>query len=91
MFPTYGEVLVFSYCVCIALYLFVRVEEYDKYLSMLEGKAVGTDLNWDSSPLRLFSTDRSSRNEDVLVRRAKIVGSCLDTTPFTPRSALTRN
>ena len=75
----------------VALYLFGRVEEYDNYLSMLKGKAAGMDLNWDSSPLRLFSTDRSSRDEEVLVRRVEIVGSCLNTTAFAPRSTLTRN
>ena len=44
----------------------------------------------DSSPIRLFSADRACRNEDVLVRRVKLVDSRGSATTFTPRASLTR-
>lgn len=67
----------------------LRSKEFDKYVTMLGNWVKGLDLSWDSSPTRVFSADRSSRNEDVLVRVVKVVDSKGIAMTFTPRATLT--
>ena len=67
----------------------MRSKEFDKFLWLISKWSLGLFLNMDSSPIRLFSADRACRNEDVLVRRMKLVDSRGNATTFTPRASLT--
>ena len=59
------------------------IKELDLYKAMLD-IACGIGLGEDSSPIRMFSADRCSRSEDVLVRSVKIVDARGSAAAFSP-------